>query len=114
MNIETLRNYCMALPNVTESFPFDNDTLVFKVFGKMFCLFSVNDFDGFNVKATAEDAIRLREEFADKILPGYHMHKKYWNTVKVNSGLSDQFLFELIKESYTIVLNSIPKSKLLQ
>ena len=54
MNIEELREYCLSLKGVTEDFPFDATTLVFKVGGKMFCLTDLEDKLSINVKNDPE------------------------------------------------------------
>ncbi|MES2587861.1 MAG: MmcQ/YjbR family DNA-binding protein [Bacteroidota bacterium] len=108
MNIEVYTNYCQSLKGVTESFPFDAKTLVFKVCGKMFALCDVEDFDGVNLKCDPEKAIELREQF-EGINPGYHMNKKHWNTVSTNADVSDSMVFELTKDSYDLVFSSLPK-----
>ena len=87
MNVEELRTYCISKKGVTEEFPFDESTLVFKVMGKMFALTGLNDEEQtVNLKCEPEYAIELREEYSDDILPGYHMNKKYWNTVNYEIG----------------------------
>jgi predicted DNA-binding protein (MmcQ/YjbR family) len=93
---------------VTEGFPFDENTLVFKVFGKMFALMDVDVFDSLNLKCTPEKAVELRESFQG-VQPGYHMNKKHWNTVLTNDDVSDTLLFELIDHSYELVYASLPK-----
>lgn len=108
MNIETYRNFCLKFEGVTEEFPFDTKTLVFKVHGKMFALFDIETFDSVNLKCEPEKAIDLREEF-EAILPGYHMNKKHWNTVKLNTGLDDSLIFDLTKDSYNLVFATLPK-----
>ncbi len=108
LNIEVYTNYCQSLKGVTESFPFDAKTLVFKVCGKMFALCDVEDFDGVNLKCDPEKAIELREQF-EGINPGYHMNKKHWNTVSTNADVSDSMVFELTKDSYDLVFSSLPK-----
>ena len=95
MNIEHLREYCISKEFVTEEFPFDNDTLVFKVQGKMFALISISDPRSVNLKCDPEYAIELREQY-DAVQPGYHMNKKHWNTVELRGGLDDKFICELI------------------
>ncbi|VXD12168.1 MmcQ/YjbR family DNA-binding protein [Marinoscillum sp. 108] len=107
MNIEDLRNHCIVKPGVTEEFPFDADTLVFKVMGKMFALANVEDFVSVNLKCDPEKAIRLREEFED-VLPGYHMNKKHWNTVMAVGILSDQQIREWVDDSYDLVVSGLP------
>jgi len=111
--IEQIRDYCLAKPEVTESFPFDEDTLVFKVMGKMFLLISLKRWEegtGFiNLKCDPDWAQELRAEY-ESIQPGYHMHKKLWNSVYAQSGeLSPQTIRELIDHSYDEVLKGLPK-----
>ncbi len=108
MNIEDYRDYCLAKPGVTEHFPFDNRTLVFKVGGKMFALCDVDDFDGINLKCEPQRAIELREGYSG-IKPGYHMSKIHWNTVAVDADVNDKLLRELIDHSYDLVFNSLTK-----
>lgn len=109
MNIENLREHCINKEGVTESFPFDNDTLVFKVGEKVFLLTSLANPTSFNVKCNPEKAIFLREQYPE-IVPGYHMNKKHWNTVYYNQNLSEQLLKELIDHSYQLVFASLPKA----
>jgi predicted DNA-binding protein (MmcQ/YjbR family) len=108
MDIETLREYCLVKTAVTESFPFDQDTLVFKVGGKIFLLVSLSNAKSFNVKCDPEKAVTLREEF-EEIKPGYHMNKVHWNTVSMHGRLTLSQLHELIDHSYDLVYNSLPK-----
>lgn len=109
MNIETLREYCISKSGVTESFPFGEDTLVFKVSNKIFLLTNLSSPQTFNVKCDPEKAIALREEFED-VQPGYHMNKKHWNTVSIVGTLSDRQVFEMIDHSYELILKSLPKN----
>lgn len=112
MNIEEYREYCLAKPGVTEGFPFDADTLVFKVGGKMFALTNLSDFDGgIALKCDPEKAIALREEFPDDITGAYHMSKKHWNDVKPNGNIPLMLLKELIDQSYFLVFNSLTRSQ---
>lgn len=110
MNIETLREYCLSKANVSETFPFGEDTLVYKVFDKIFLLTGLDDAASFNVKCDPERAVSLREEY-EEVKPGYHMNKVHWNTVSMNGRLSDQQLKEMIDHSYELVVKSLPKSK---
>ncbi|MCP4440139.1 MAG: MmcQ/YjbR family DNA-binding protein [Aureispira sp.] len=109
MNIEDYREYCLAKPGTTEDLPFDEDTLVFKVMGKMFALTSLSSTDfTVNLKCDPDKAIELREEY-DEIKPGYHMNKKHWNTVTFDGDLSDNLLKELIDHSYEMVVKKMTK-----
>ena len=104
MNIEELRDYALTLSNVTEGFPFGEDTLVFKVNGKVFLLTSLTSSPlSFNVKCDPDYAEELREQYAC-ILPGYHMNKKHWNTILVDGTLTMKQLKEFIEDSYLLVL----------
>jgi predicted DNA-binding protein (MmcQ/YjbR family) len=108
MNIEELREYCLAKKGVTESFPFDETTLVFKVAGKMFCLTDLVDDFAVALKNDPEKNMELREQFP-AVRPGYHMNKQHWNTVLIDGSISDKMLKQLIDESYWIVVNKLPK-----
>jgi predicted DNA-binding protein (MmcQ/YjbR family) len=108
MNIEELREYCMAKKGVTESFPFDETTLVFKVAEKMFCLTDLVDDFAVALKNDPEKNMELRERFP-AVRPGYHMNKQHWNTVSIDGSISDKMLKQLIDESYRIIVNKLPK-----
>jgi predicted DNA-binding protein (MmcQ/YjbR family) len=108
LNIEELRDYCLLKPGVSEGFPFGEDTLVFKVGGKMFLLTGLKDGDRFNVKCDPELAIELRERYTE-VRPGYHMNKALWNTVFMNESLTKKQLYEMIDHSYDLILKSLPK-----
>jgi predicted DNA-binding protein (MmcQ/YjbR family) len=110
MNIETLRNYCLSKAGTTESFPFDNDTLVFKVMSKMFALVSIQAPDSVNLKCDPARSEELRAEW-EEIQPGYHMSKKHWNTVSFFGRLSEALIIELIDHSYTLVAASLKKAE---
>lgn len=110
MNIEELREFCITKKVVTESFPFNETVLVFKVAGKMFALTDINPPFKINLKCDPERALELREAYPC-VLPGYHMNKKLWNTIEVDGSLSDDFLKELINHSYDLIVESLPKSK---
>ena len=110
MNIEEYRNYCLAKKGVTEEFPFDEVTLVFKVMGKMFALTGLNsDVFSVNLKCDPDWAIELRETYSE-VQPGYHMNKKHWNTVSFEESLSDDFLEKLIDHSYDLVVAKLKKA----
>ena len=110
MHIEELTDFCLSLPLVEEKFPFDQTTLVFYIAGKMFCLADIEEFESVNIKCDPEKAIELRATY-EAVLPGYHMNKKHWNTVKINQDLKDSQIKEWIKDSYNLVILTLPKSK---
>jgi predicted DNA-binding protein (MmcQ/YjbR family) len=108
MNIEEFRDYCLEKIGVTEDMPFGEDTLVFKVGGKIFALTNINSFTSINLKCDPEKAVELRDQFGF-IRPGYHMNKKHWNTVLLDNSLSNAMLKELIDHSYGLVYAGLPK-----
>jgi predicted DNA-binding protein (MmcQ/YjbR family) len=110
MNIEEFRDYCVAKNGVTESFPFDDVTLVFKVI-KMFALTNIEGEFRVNLKCDPERAIALREEYPDYIMPGFHMHKKYWNTIIVEGSIPEKLIYELIDHSYDLIVDSLNKKQ---
>ncbi len=104
MNIETIREYILQKPSVTEGFPFGEDTLVFKVNEKIFLLAGLDSSPlQFNVKCDPDKAIELRDEYPESVLPGYHMNKKHWNTIIVDGRLTAKQLKEMIDDSYELV-----------
>lgn len=113
MNIEQLRNYCISKNGATEDFPFDQNTLAFKVLGKIFALVGLDSWEignkSINLKCDPDRADELRAEY-DSIRSGYHMNKKHWNTIDLNSGeIAPRFLAELIDHSYDMVVKGMPK-----
>jgi predicted DNA-binding protein (MmcQ/YjbR family) len=110
MNIEEFREYCLTKKSVTESFPFDETTLVFKVANKMFALTDTHDDFSINLKCDPEKAIELRERYP-AVIPGYHMNKRLWNTVRVDGSISDDILYQWIDDSYDLIVESLPKKK---
>ena len=110
MNIEEYRDYCLSFHGVTEEFPFDEKVLVFKVMGKIFSLTNIDLFKSVNLKCDPEWAQELREEYIG-IVPGYHMNKKHWNTVKMDGSIPSDKLKELIDHSYELVVKKLPKKQ---
>ena len=111
MNIEELREYCLSKPAVEETFPFGPETMVFKVMDKMFLLAGMDAVPlSINVKCEPDLAIELREKY-DCVMPGYHMNKKHWNTVILDSSVSDKLLRDWIDHSYHLIVLSLPKNK---
>ena len=108
MNIETYREYCLSKKEVTESFPFDETTLVMKVLNKMFALTDLEDEFKISLKCDPEKAVELRESY-DFIVPAWHFNKKHWNTIILNDSISDRFIKELIDHSYDIVISKMTK-----
>jgi len=111
MNIEELREYALSFKYTSESFPFDETTLVFKVMNKMFALTDVEEELKVNIKCPPEKVIDLRERYPDTVFPGYHMDKRHWNTVFFHREVDDSTVCRWIDESYDLVVASLPKYK---
>ncbi|MCK9426958.1 MAG: MmcQ/YjbR family DNA-binding protein [Ignavibacteriaceae bacterium] len=109
MDLEKVREYCLKKKGVTESLPFDEDTPVYKVMGKMFCLANLNPPISINLKCDPEKAIELREKY-DDVQPGYHMSKEHWNTVFLANNISDKLIYGWIDDSYNLVAAKLSKA----
>ena len=111
MNIEELREYCLSKKAVSESFPFDEETLVFKVMDKIFLLVNINSKPlEFNIKCDPESAIELREQHSC-VQPGYHMNKKHWNTIFIDGAVNSKIIQEWISDSYNLVIAGLAKAE---
>nr|WP_202544668.1 MmcQ/YjbR family DNA-binding protein [Streptomyces sp. SID5606] len=106
-----MRGLCLSFNASVEDFPFNPETSVFKVLGKMFALSSL---DGrpltVNLKCDPDDAIRLRGEYPGLVVPGWHMNKRHWNTVTADGGLPDRVVRELVEDSYDLVVAGLPRA----
>lgn len=109
MNVEELRELCLNKKGVTEAFPFDESTLVFKVMGKMFALVPLERLPTqCNLKCDPERAVELREEYDGVIMPGYHMSKTHWNTLYLEE-LPPRLIKDLVDHSYELVVSGLTK-----
>ena len=113
MNIETIREYCLSLPQATEDFPFDETTLVFRVLGKIFACLDLERSEWLTLKCNADYAIELRENHSE-IEPAWHWNKKYWNQVNLNGMLEDDMIKGLVRHSYNEVVKKLKKQDKLE
>ncbi len=108
MDLESIRKYCLKKPGVTEHFPFDEVTLVFKV-EKIFALISTDEFPlRMNLKFDPEDAVDAREKY-EAVIPGYHMNKKHWNTIILDGSVPEKVILKWIDDSYELINSSLKK-----
>ena len=107
MNIEEIREYCIQKKGVTESFPFNETTLVFKVMNKMFCLLGLDN-QRVSLKNDPDKNIELRAQFP-AIYEGYHLHKQMWNTIELNGTVPSKLMAQMIDESYDLIVASLTK-----
>jgi predicted DNA-binding protein (MmcQ/YjbR family) len=111
MDTEIFREYCLAKPHANEGLPFGESVLVFKVRGKMFALLSLDELPATaNLKCDPDLALELRDRF-EQVTPGYHMSKKHWNTVELETGVPDAEVRKMIDHSYELVIAALPKTK---
>jgi predicted DNA-binding protein (MmcQ/YjbR family) len=111
MDLGSFREYCLGKPGAGEDMPFGEDVLVFKVGGKMFALASLDEVPvTVNLKCDPDLALELRDRY-EQVRSGYHMNKKHWNTVEIDSGISATELRRMIDHSYDLVVKKLPKSK---
>ncbi len=110
MDIEEFRNFCLSFKGASEDFPFDENTLAFKVMDKIFAITNLETFDGINLKCDPVKAAMLRDLYAD-VKPGYHMNKRHWNTINPQGKLDDELIKEWIKDSYNLVVEGLPRKK---
>ena len=104
MHVEWVRDFCLSFDDVEECQPFGPENLVYKIKGKIFLLISLDDIPPrINIKTDPDKSLELREAYPDHILPGFHMNKKHWNTLVLNTRLSPSLVQDLIRESYALV-----------
>ncbi|MEJ2593847.1 MAG: MmcQ/YjbR family DNA-binding protein [bacterium] len=108
MNLEEIREYCLLKPEVTESLPFDDTSLVFKVNNKIFAILSLDNPALINLKCDPQIAIELRERYPF-VIPGYHMNKQHWNSIMLEELTHDELLRSWIDDSYLLIVASMPK-----
>ena len=109
MDLAEFREYCLTKPGAREETPFGSDVLVFKVGGKMFALAALDEVPTtVNLKCDPDLALDLRDRY-EQVRPGYHMNKKHWNTVEIDTGIPDVELRKMIDHSYELVVKSLPK-----
>ena len=107
MNVEAISQYCLSKKGAVEDFPFDEETLVFKVGGKMFALIPLEKIPlQINLKCDPEKAMELREQYED-VMPGWHMSKKYWNTIILEGNVRWGELKDWIDHSYDEVFRGL-------
>ena len=109
MNIESVREYCLSLPHATEDFPFDETTLAFRIGGRIFAMIDLERTEWFVLKCNPDMAIELREKYAE-ISPAWHMNKRHWNQINLFGYLSEELICSLIRHSYSLVVQKLPKA----
>ena len=107
MHAEDIRHYCLKKAEVTESLPFNDTALVFKVNNKMFMILDLESELRISLKCDPDDAIELRERF-NSVIPGYHLNKKLWNTIYIDGSIDDELIYKWIDDSYRLIIEKMP------
>ena len=109
MNIEELRTFCLSLKGATEDMPFEDEYLMFRIFGKWFTVVPLDDEElKISVKCDPEEAILLREKYKS-VEAAWHFNKKYWNSIVLNQDMDDETVKQWIRHSLDQVLKKLPK-----
>lgn len=104
MSIEEIRNYCLSLPYVAETMPFDDTTIVYKVGGKWFAVTDLEQNNKVVVKCDPDLAIELRDKH-EEITEAWHFNKRHWNAISLCGDLAESFIYEQIHNSYMLVIS---------
>jgi predicted DNA-binding protein (MmcQ/YjbR family) len=114
MDLDAIKTYCAAKKAVTSDFPFDFETLVYRVAGKIFALMPSQLKPGekltINLKCDPSWAEILRQTYPG-VVPGYHMNKQHWNTVSIDGTIPDDEIMEMIDHSYEQVVKGLTKKQ---
>src|SRR5579862_1253007 len=111
MRAPALREVCLALPGATETFPFGPETSVFKVEGRIFALSSLG---ATPLEVSLKCEPLLAEQLRDAhpaVRPGYHLHKRHWNTVTIDGSLPDRMIADMVEDSYDLVVSRLPATR---
>ncbi len=108
MNIEIFRNYCLSLPLTTEDEGFGPGLLLFRVCDKIFACMGLEKGDAVIMKCDPELAADLRERYPE-IIPAPHWNKKHWNKVSLTGSLTDDFILDLTRHAYAMVVKKLPQ-----
>lgn len=111
MNIEELYDYCISIPKVEPTFPFDEVTLVMKLMGKMIALIPLDaEVKSISLKCDPDKAIELREQYSS-VKAAFHMNKRYWNSIELSGDMPDEEIKQWIHHSIDEVVKKMPKKK---
>ena len=111
MDAAEFRDYCLAKNGAEESTPFGEAVLVFKLGGKVFALLSLDAVPArANLKCDPDLALEWRDRF-EQVTPGYHMNKKHWNTVEIETGIPEVELRKMVDHSYDLIAAKISLRK---
>ncbi|MBK9291390.1 MAG: MmcQ/YjbR family DNA-binding protein [Bacteroidetes bacterium] len=107
MDHESIRNYCLSKPQAAESLPFDDQTLVFKVGGKMFAVLALDE-PNLALKASP-DEVMFRLEHYPEVQPPRYFDKRHWHFVHFDNLTDEKLLLQWIDWSYELIVSSLPK-----
>ena len=120
MDQQQIREYLLNKPFTVESFPYGNGVSVFKVKHKMFATLTLgkmsngdkesidtgNDICWVSLKCDPQEATALRDTFPS-VIPGYHMSKVHWNTVKLDGTVPEGEIRRMMDNSFNLVVSNM-------
>jgi predicted DNA-binding protein (MmcQ/YjbR family) len=112
MTPDALVQFCLSLPQALETFPFGEETSVFKTSGngKIFALAALGSVPlKVSLKCDPEESRALREEFPRHMTPGYHLNKKHWITIVLDGHIEDDLVEQLLRDSHALVHPKVPR-----
>ena len=112
MTPEQLVDLCLSLPQATETFPFGEETSVFKTSGsgKIFALSALGSEPlSVSLKIDPADSLALQAEYP-AITPGYHLNKKHWVSIVLDGSVADELVEELVRSSHALVRPKTPRA----
>ena len=109
MDFESTLQYLLAKPEAVETFPFGDDTHVFKVKNKMFALLGWrNNLMMLNLKCDPDESNALKDIYP-AITPGYHMDKKHWISIYFDGTVPEGEVKRIIDNSFALVVSKMPQ-----
>ncbi|HEY6122855.1 MAG TPA: MmcQ/YjbR family DNA-binding protein [Pyrinomonadaceae bacterium] len=108
MDIESIREYCLSLPHVTERVQWGND-LLFCIGEKMFAVATLDAKHEIKLsfKCTPEKFSELIEE--DGIVPAPYVARYHWVALERYDALQARELKMYLKTAYELVRDKLPK-----
>lgn len=113
MNVEDFRELCLSMPFAKENAPWSEpeyeDLLTYTIGDKWFCLLDLKE-KRCNLKCDPENILDLQEAYKG-IVPAWHMNKKYWFTLYLDSDVQSMKIEELVRKAYSLVVKKLTKAK---
>ena len=107
MNIDWVRQCCLALPFTTEQVQWQDD-LVFKVGGKMYAVLALEPADHWlSFKCAPEESAELVER--PGIVPAPYLARAHWISLQTADALPRSEIKRLLGQAYDLIFAKLPK-----